>query len=293
MTTSRRYASLWFEIHTCIPAKDYLAPNGCLNIASYMPDGDAKPDLGNRFLNRKRFGLFNLCSPGPKWYIAHRDASGCGSTVLHADASDAWNLIISGRAEWIIFRRGDGPGLTLWLKTNAKASHGSKYGSHIHQQETFLTKDDLAKLERDTGIRPFVFSQTAGQMVIIPSGCAHQVSSTTLVVQRDADSQKVSNQEDSIKVACDFIHPASIPTCLGLTKDFRLENIDEKKDAWKADILKVKLTTMYAFQEINRLLRESQENILSAPKSLTALPSFKVPKPDQEVSGRVRFDFQY
>ncbi|KAF7965218.1 hypothetical protein HWV62_45057 [Athelia sp. TMB] len=250
MKTTGDYTDLWDDIQHCIPARDYLAPNGCLNLASYVPPGIGKPDLG------------------PKWYIAHRDVNGCGSTVLHTDASDAWNLILSGCAEWVIFQRRDRSGLALWMKANIEKSAGSKFGNHIHQQETFLTKDDLAKLELETGIRPFIFSQTTGQMVIIPSGCAHQVSANPPLWHRSAKSFQVSNQEDSIKVACDFIHPASVPTCVKLTEEFRLENIDETVGSWKPDILKVKLTTMYAFQEIVRLL--------PPPSVLTSAPQMDV-----------------
>lgn len=187
MKTGAVYASLWYDIQKCIPAEDYLSPNGCLNLASYVPPGRGKPDLGSNFFFIDEIWVVDFLL-GPKWYIAHRDVNRRGSTVLHADASDAWNLSISGRAEWVIFRREDRLGLTVWLKAHGDKSTGSKHGSHIHQQETFLTNDTLVKLEHDTGIRPFIVSQIAGQMVIIPAGCAHQVSVDPPLWHRRAES---------------------------------------------------------------------------------------------------------
>lgn len=113
-------------------------------------------------------------------YIAHKDEPGCGSTVLHTDMTDAWNLCTFGKALWHIFWRRHRSGLADWCRAN-KPTDGYKEGSPIHQQQTYLTKDDLAKLRKDTGIVPFTIEQSSGQMVIIPSGCAHQVRTCRMV----------------------------------------------------------------------------------------------------------------
>lgn len=120
---------------------------------------------------------------GPKLYIAHADVLGCGSTVLHSDAADAFNLMTFGLAVWTIFLRKDRKGLSDWLRIN-KPVTGSPEGSHIHQQATFLTKDNLTKLYNDAQILPFKIVQKRGDMVIIPSGCAHQVEQPTHSVER-------------------------------------------------------------------------------------------------------------
>lgn len=44
-----------------------------------------------------------------------------------------------------------------------------------------------------------------------------------------------------------------------------MENLDEKIGPWKADVLKIKLTTMYAIQEITRQLQESSAYTLESP----------------------------
>lgn len=45
----------------------------------------------------------------------------------------------------------------------------------IHAQEIYLKSEHLEEL-RKRGVVPFSFVQHAGEMVLIPAGCAHQVS---------------------------------------------------------------------------------------------------------------------
>ena len=61
-----------------LPVREYTNRDGSLNLASYMPDHFLKPDLG------------------PKLYIAYSsaDTPKAGTTNLHIDISDAFNIIM-------------------------------------------------------------------------------------------------------------------------------------------------------------------------------------------------------
>jgi len=108
-------------------------------------------------------------------YNALRDKGGHGSTKLHGDVADAWNLLlhanpVGSTADWHMFAPEDADALAEYMRRKL----GCK-GNPIHHQQTYLTASDLADLREATGIRPFVISQKEGDMVFIPVGCPHQV----------------------------------------------------------------------------------------------------------------------
>jgi lysine-specific demethylase 3 len=110
-------------------------------------------------------------------YNAYKDKGRYGSTCIHSDVADAVNLMPfatndgitnNGAAIWTIFRREDFEALDEFMRI--------RFHVGIHQQKIYLTSEDLCDLERQTGIRPYVFHQRPGDMVFIPAHCVHQVS---------------------------------------------------------------------------------------------------------------------
>jgi lysine-specific demethylase 3 len=115
-------------------------------------------------------------------YNALFDRAGLGSTRLHVDVADAWNVLLhagkggaDGFAVWIIFRREDAEVVAQFLRDQG-ISVGP--GHPIHLQQSYFTANLLSLLEEKTGVRPYTIHQRQGDMVLIPVGCAHQVRST-------------------------------------------------------------------------------------------------------------------
>lgn len=163
-----------------ISIPDVTTLTGCRNVATYYPDGPAKPDIGIYIL--KANAVILTCAyhhTGPKMYSALFDKGEYGSTRLHVDVADAWNVLVhaskgeaDGFAEWVVFRREDAEPLAEFLREQG-LSVGP--GHPIHLQKIFLTGEILALLERTKGIRPYRIRQRQGDTVYIPVGCAHQV----------------------------------------------------------------------------------------------------------------------
>lgn len=173
------YCILCNDLLRTVPVPDVLRPDGCRNAISYFLAGRAKPDLGqfifNRYIfNRYSFWFSNIFS-GPKMYAATEDDQGVGSTKLHGDVADAFNLCTftdrkDGYALWTIFLRKDAPKVAEYI---LELNLGS--GNPIYQQQTQLTATHLDDLYRKKGVRPFVIRQGCGDMVLIPAGDPHQV----------------------------------------------------------------------------------------------------------------------
>lgn len=111
-------------------------------------------------------------------YSALRDIKGVGSTRLHMDVAPALNILTHADSKkdaiWRIFARMDADRLTTWMRKR----YGIK-GHPIHQQQFFLTDDDLADLWEELQIRPYTIYQHQNEIVLIPPGCPHQVGYTT------------------------------------------------------------------------------------------------------------------
>ena len=111
-------------------------------------------------------------------YSALRDRKGVGSTRIHMDVAPAFNILThadsQGDALWRLFARKDAGPLAAWMRKR----YGIK-GNPIHQQQIYLTNDDLTDLWKEAQIRPYTIHQRQNQIVLIPPGCPHQVRQIT------------------------------------------------------------------------------------------------------------------
>jgi len=108
-------------------------------------------------------------------YIAYKDKIFVGSTKLHLDITDAFNLMtfadgVDGCAIWLIFARSDAAALAEWLHESKGLSDNP-----IHQHIIFLDSADLDDLFEKKGVRPYVIHQRPGELIFIPAGCAHLI----------------------------------------------------------------------------------------------------------------------
>lgn len=178
--TTFPFSQLYPEIAKILPLMDYTLLDGCLNIATYFPDTPAKSDLGILCNSTDVWrSLIGHVVIGPKMYNALRDIFGCGSTKLHMDVADAWNINLFGipgdkPAIWLVFCRNDAERLACALRKLDIRNWISREGNPILQHRVFLTSADLEFLAGE-GIRPYVINQRLGDMVFIPAGCPHQV----------------------------------------------------------------------------------------------------------------------
>ena len=78
-------------------------------------------------------------------YSALRDRKGIGSTRLHLDVALVFNVLAyadsQGCATWKIFARKDADTLAVWMRKRYKIK-----GHPVHQQQVYLTKNDLVDL---------------------------------------------------------------------------------------------------------------------------------------------------
>lgn len=144
-----------------------------------------KPDLG-QYASSLSFLL--LSNVGPKMYFASPDFKKEGSTKLHKDVTSAINIMLYAHgksptldkgAEWLVFAREDGPRLCEFLRSEPNSRLDGDSNPCISHQ-VFIDANKLVQLEK-IGIRPFRITQLPGQAVVIPAGCAHQVSIVCLV----------------------------------------------------------------------------------------------------------------
>lgn len=271
------------EFIAMLPFSDYTNPiSGHLNLASKLPDGCLKPDIG------------------PKTYIAYGYPKELGRgdsvTKLHCDLSDAVNVLTHtaeaerppeqqkiitdlmkeyeaedspkghsetnmklersdgnyghGGAVWDVFRRQDVPKLTEYLKQHwrefrhVKNSPLTNLVHPIHDQTIYLNEKHKKQLKEEYNIEPWTFEQYLGEAVFIPAGCPHQVR----------------NRQSCIKVALDFVAPDNIEECIRLTEEFRLL---PKTHRSKEDILEVKKMALHAtsqtVEEVERLMKKHQK----------------------------------
>ena len=106
-----------------------------------------------------------------------------GTTRLHTDICEAVNYLMwshgsfqDGRrpagADWVIIHREDTDAVIAYLRCIDTSVRPDI--SPIHSQKTFLTPSHLREL-RARGIRAYTITQSVGDAVFIPAGCAHQV----------------------------------------------------------------------------------------------------------------------
>lgn len=180
--TTFPFCLLYFDLIRVIPVPDIARPDGLRNLASYFPISIGKPDLGNGFYTSSYCHIMLNRYTGPKMYIAYKDMIFVGSTKLHMDLTDAFNLMtfadgVDGFARWLIFARSDAAALAEWLRESK-----GLLDNGIHQQNTFLTSADLDDLFEKKGVKPYIIDQRPGDLIFIPAGCPHQASSLLFVV---------------------------------------------------------------------------------------------------------------
>ncbi|KAL1711512.1 hypothetical protein EV715DRAFT_215224, partial [Schizophyllum commune] len=215
------FPELYHDFMNAVPVPAYTRRDGYMNIASHFPTNAVAPDLG------------------PKMYNAQASTTGegsKGSTRLHMDMADALNVMTYAASEtrdsppagaaWDIFRPEDSATVRQYMRQSLHPTSSDP----IHSQHYYLDDKLRSELFAETGVRSFHFHQLPGEAVIIPAGCAHQVS----------------NLSDCIKVAVDFVSPENVVRCERLTEEFRQENL-AAQDQWKEDVLQLKTMMWYAW----------------------------------------------
>ncbi|KAI0739788.1 hypothetical protein C8Q80DRAFT_1058481, partial [Daedaleopsis nitida] len=199
------------EFERCVPLPAFTTPTGSKNLAAHFPENSVMPDLGPKL-------YCALCSV--------QDEEHSGSTRLHLDMSDAINILTyasltrdgsRGFALWHIFAPEDTGSIRSYL-AGRQDPQSVASGDPIHNQEHYLTPNMLYELEVRYRVRPYKIRQCAGQAVLIPAGCAHQVS----------------NAADCVKIACDFISQESVSICRTLSEEFREQRLVRH---WPPDVI--------------------------------------------------------
>ncbi len=189
------------DLMKAIPLPEYTKREGRFNLASYMPDFFAKPDLG------------------PKMYIAYGNAlyPETGTTNLHIDMSDACNLMVyvgipqDGAKQdhireglksveesdcdpifkahvrdvnpvigaiWHIYHPRDADKIRDMLN-KVSLERGEKLEPNtdpIHDQRIYLDNKLRKRLYEEYGVVGFALPQREGDVVFIPAGAPHQVN---------------------------------------------------------------------------------------------------------------------
>lgn len=219
------------DLMTSLPLSDYTKRNGKFNLASRLPEGFVKPDLG------------------PKMYNAYGSAlhPTKGTTNLHLDISDAVNVMVyvgipkdTGDDDSHIkeaYRAIDEAGCdilqrrrvreknelpgALWhiyaprdankirdLLNKVAIERGIRLEPNhdaIHDQSWYLDSELRKRLYTEYQVEGYPIAQCLGDAVFIPAGAPHQVR----------------NLLNCIKVAEDFVSPENVSECFHLTHEFR------------------------------------------------------------------------
>ncbi|KAI0059793.1 hypothetical protein BV25DRAFT_1808342, partial [Artomyces pyxidatus] len=198
------FEAIFPELHDAfkfgVPVQDYTRPDGVCNLISHFPMSSVKPDIGPKLYNA---------------YGTEQIDARHGSTRLHLDVTGAINIALSvgnsgageaGGALWHIFAREDVTGLRAFLRT---VQSTPEIGDPIHNQSIYLTPSMLESLARDHNIRPFTIRQRVWDAVFIPAGCPHQVS----------------NETDTIKIACDFLSVEDVAASIRVASELRMQRL--------------------------------------------------------------------
>ena len=106
-----------------------------------------------------------------------------GTTRLHTDICEAVNYLMWSHgsfqdverpagAEWAIIHREDTESVIDYLRSISPSVLPEI--SPIHSQKYFLAPSHLREL-RARGVRAYTITQSVGDAVFMPAGCAHQV----------------------------------------------------------------------------------------------------------------------
>lgn len=172
------------EVQDAMPFQRYILPSGAMNMVSsvhwamHMPDVQGKFFAGDGTLNEE-WGTF-----------IHTDLGNAANICVHAEHSPA-NLVMEKveflqqlfpqltsamfqaenfAALWYIFLPDQYDGVKEFLQ---KKHHLST--DPIQERAYIVTVKDLGLLDRDYGIRPIIFLQRVGDVVILPGNHPHQV----------------------------------------------------------------------------------------------------------------------
>ena len=196
------FADIYEEFEDYLPFPQLTRLNGHNNLAAYFPDNAGlPPDLGNDTTSISC--SMAKCSDvglGPKVYFAlatKQDDDHHGSTRLHCDLTDAINVCVfaaqqndssPGGARWDIFSPHDTTRLRDVLRVH------SDQEDPILAQSMYLGPNALRKLELRHNIKACTFIQHEGDAVLIPAGCAHQVSCSSICVAVALDNNTKGQQ---------------------------------------------------------------------------------------------------
>ncbi|TRM68546.1 hypothetical protein BD626DRAFT_482072 [Schizophyllum amplum] len=225
------FPELYKDFMDAVPIPSYIRRDGVMNISSHFPKNTIAPDLGPKMYNAQ---ASTICA-GSK-----------GSTRLHMDMADALNIMtysarqagetVPAGAAWDIFRPEDSAAIRDFMRGTLHRTSSDP----IHSQHHYLDEKLRHELYEATGVCAYNFQQQPGEAVVIPAGCAHQVS----------------NLSDCIKVAVDFVSPENVHRCERLTDEFRKENTGTYQKQWKDDVLQLK--TMMWFAWVNCCRQEDK-----------------------------------
>ncbi|KAI0057527.1 hypothetical protein BV25DRAFT_1778221, partial [Artomyces pyxidatus] len=216
-----KFRTLYKAFEAGSPFRDFTCSNGIFNLTAHFPNCEVSPDLG------------------PKLYCAFgtlQDDKHNGSTRLHLDVTDAFNLMLyaadtptgdPGGALWHIFAGEDSEKLRSFITGQSSPC----LGDPIHNQSTYLTPEMLDVLAEQHNVRPYTIHQRPWQAVFIPAGCAHQVS----------------NQTDSIKIACDFLSVENLAASCHLANELRRQRLVR---GFGEDVLQVPTCLWYAWSSL-------------------------------------------
>ncbi|XP_050534930.1 lysine-specific demethylase 3A [Daktulosphaira vitifoliae] len=223
------------DLMNSLPLKEYTHRDGKFNLASRLPEGFVRPDLG------------------PKMYTAYGNAGTkyklLGTTNLHLDISDAVNVMVYVAItknckefdyNWHVkealqvieeagcdiltkkrvYEQGEIPG-ALWHIYHASDADcirdflnkvsieqgifPEQHHDPIHDQSHYLDAYLRERLFKEYGVKGYPIVQCYGDAVFIPAGAPHQVR----------------NLHNCIKVAEDFVSPENVHHSFRMTQEFR------------------------------------------------------------------------
>ena len=184
--------------------------------------------------------MYNACETAP-------DDQHQGSTKLHADLTDAMNIMLwaakdaDGKPRCVLWHIFPAMALAFLWKFLIEVCSFKGPGNPVHSQLIYITPGLLWRFFKQYHILPYTIRQYPGEAVFIPTYCAHQVANLT----------------DGIKIAFDFISITNIQRTQRLVDEFQQQRLSSSGD----DVLQFYLTLWYAWANLSRLAKTfSQED---------------------------------
>lgn len=224
-TFAQARSDLYADLAQALPAGKYLRADGITNLVSHSV---RKPDIG------------------PKMYSAEAgDATSRGTTRLHLDVCDAFNLMVwsaeEGQASalWHIFQPQHTLAIRTYLLRKAFAALHTTMSFEAWRESAddpiwgsycYLNAGDLSELA-SAGIKSYEILQRVGDMIIIPANALHQVCNlySTIKIGRRL---RLAEYSTNLRTACDFVNHLSIDRIAAVSEDLQqhaAENICTSK----------------------------------------------------------------